>query len=84
MRVGANNEWPIFRSTFQVAMGRPHAFHSSLIPRPHTASYRFIENRRMSGQGQIRGLLHALINPASNDSYVRDQAILSNLFREPG
>ncbi|KAL7423456.1 hypothetical protein Q5752_001036 [Cryptotrichosporon argae] len=31
----------------------------------------------------VRALLHALINPSSNDAYVRDQATLTGLFKEP-
>jgi len=33
--------------------------------------------------GDLRALLHSLVNPASNEAYVRDQSTLSNLFKEP-
>lgn len=32
----------------------------------------------------IRALLHAVVYPSSNEQYVRDQQILSNLFKQPG
>ncbi|ORY25236.1 armadillo-type protein [Naematelia encephala] len=35
------------------------------------------------GPSDIRSLLHAIINPTSNAAYVRDQAQLANLFKEP-
>ncbi|KAK8861272.1 hypothetical protein IAR55_002091 [Kwoniella newhampshirensis] len=31
----------------------------------------------------LRVLLHAVVNPSSNEGYVRDQQTLSNLFKEP-
>lgn len=31
----------------------------------------------------LRTLLHSLVNPASNEAYVRDQATLSDLFKQP-
>jgi hypothetical protein len=31
----------------------------------------------------LRTLLHSLVNPASNEAYVRDQQTLSNLYKEP-
>jgi hypothetical protein len=32
----------------------------------------------------IRALLHAVVYPISNEQYVRDQQILSSLFKQPG
>lgn len=31
----------------------------------------------------LRGLLHSIVNPRSNEDYVRDQQTLTNLFKEP-
>ncbi len=32
----------------------------------------------------LRGLLYALINPTSNEQYIRDQQTLTELFKQPG
>lgn len=39
----------------------------------------------MSNQApDMRALLRALVAPTSNEQYVRDQQIMSSLFKEPG
>lgn len=43
-----------------------------------------IDCSNMASQpSDLRTLLHSLVNPASNEAYVRDQATLSNLFKQP-
>ena len=32
----------------------------------------------------LRGLLHTLVNPTSNEQYSRDQQTLTDLFQKPG
>ncbi|KAK4688100.1 importin-11, partial [Tremellales sp. Uapishka_1] len=37
-----------------------------------------------NSQLDLRGLLHALVNPTSNEQYHHNQQTMSNLFKEPG
>jgi len=39
----------------------------------------------MSGDHlDLRDLIHAVVNPVSNQQYVKDQQTLADLFKQPG
>jgi hypothetical protein len=37
-----------------------------------------------TGQQDVYALIRALVNPASNEQYVRDQEVMTGLFKAPG
>lgn len=40
--------------------------------------------RGTQSMSDIRALLYSVVNPASNEQYVRDQQALTELFKQPG
>lgn len=47
----------------------------------------FLYNRiqKMNGHdSDLRRLIHALVNPISNEQYQRDQQTVTDLFKQPG
>ena len=38
----------------------------------------------MNAAPDVRALIHAVCHPTSNETYIRDQKTLTDLFKEPG